>query len=95
MTDYSFLTLHSDGGARMIFRGVVGSRAYGTDRPGGDEDESAPAPLLFVGIPASGKSTFYHRVLGEDRNLDYVSLDMLGTRAREDADRLDARLRGE
>lgn len=34
MTDYSFQTLHSDGGARVIFRGVVGSRAYGTDRPG-------------------------------------------------------------
>lgn len=38
MTDYSFQTLHSDGGARVIFRGVVGSRAYGTDRPGSDED---------------------------------------------------------
>ena len=34
MTDYSFQTLHSDDGARVIFRGVVGSRAYGTDRPG-------------------------------------------------------------
>ena len=33
MTDYSFQTFHSDGGARVIFRGVVGSRAYGTDRP--------------------------------------------------------------
>ena len=38
MTDYSFQTLHSDGGTRVIFRGVVGSRAYGTDRPGSDED---------------------------------------------------------
>ena len=38
MTDSSFQTLHSDGGARVIFRGVVGSRAYGTDRPGSDED---------------------------------------------------------
>ena len=38
MTDYSFQTLHSDGGARVIFRGVVGSRAYGTDRPESDED---------------------------------------------------------
>lgn len=46
------------------------------------EDESAPVLLLFIGIPASGKSTFYHRVL-EDRPLDYVSLDALGTRARE------------
>ena len=34
MTGYSFQTLHSDGGAHVIFRGVVGSRAYGTDRPG-------------------------------------------------------------
>lgn len=48
------------------------------------EDESAPVLLLFIGIPASGKSTFYHRVL-DDRNLDYVSLDVLGTRARERA----------
>ncbi len=48
------------------------------------EDESAPVLLLFIGIPASGKSTFYHRVL-EDRNLDCVSLDVLGTRARERA----------
>ena len=38
MTDYFFQTLHSDGGTRVIFRGVVGSRAYGTDRPGSDED---------------------------------------------------------
>ena len=38
--------------------------------------------FLFIGIPASGKSTFYHRVL-EDRNLDYVSLDVLRTRKRE------------
>ena len=38
--------------------------------------------ILFIGIPASGKSTFYHRVL-EDLPLDYVSLDALGTRARE------------
>ena len=48
------------------------------------EDESAPILLLFIGIPASGKTTFYHRVL-EDRNLDCVSLDVLGTRARERA----------
>lgn len=34
MTGYSFQTLHSDDGARVIVRGVVGSRAYGTDRPG-------------------------------------------------------------
>jgi len=40
--------------------------------------------LLFIGIPASGKSTFYRRVLA-DRNLDYVSLDALRTRARERA----------
>ena len=33
MLDYSFQTLHADGGDRVIFRGVVGSRAYGTDRP--------------------------------------------------------------
>ena len=38
MTDYSFQTLHSDGGARVIFRGITGSRAYGTNRPGSDED---------------------------------------------------------
>ncbi len=48
------------------------------------ESETDPLLLLFIGIPASGKSTFYHRVL-EDRNLDYVSLDVLGTRARERA----------
>ena len=46
------------------------------------EAEAGPLLILFVGIPASGKSTFYHRVL-EDRPLDYVSLDALGTRARE------------
>lgn len=45
---------------------------------------SPPILFLLVGIPASGKSTFYHRVL-EDRNLNYVSLDTLGTRARERA----------
>ena len=38
MTDYSFQTLHSDTGARVIFRGITGSRAYGTNRPGSDED---------------------------------------------------------
>ena len=41
-----------------------------------------PALFLFIGIPASGKSTFYHRVL-KNKNLDYVSLDMLKTRTRE------------
>ena len=48
------------------------------------EAEAGPLLILFVGIPASGKTTFYHRVL-EDRNLDCVSLDVLGTRARERA----------
>ena len=48
------------------------------------EDESAPCLLLFIGIPASGKTTFFLRVL-EDWNLDCVSLDVLGTRARERA----------
>ena len=46
------------------------------------ESEAGPMLLLFIGLPASGKSTFYQRVLA-DRNLDYVSLDALGTRARE------------
>ena len=46
------------------------------------EAESGPLLILFIGIPASGKSTFYHRVL-EDRNLEYVSLDVLRTRKRE------------
>ena len=46
------------------------------------EAETAPLLLLFIGIPASGKSTFFHRVL-EDRNMAYVSLDVLQTRARE------------
>ena len=46
------------------------------------EAEAGPLLILFIGIPASGKSTFYHRVL-EDLSLDYVSLDALGTRARE------------
>ena len=46
------------------------------------EAETAPLLLLFIGIPASGKSTFFHRVL-EDRNMAYVSLDVLRTRARE------------
>ncbi len=44
--------------------------------------EVGPPPILFIVIPASGKSTFYHRVL-EDRPRDYVSLGALGTRARE------------
>jgi len=48
------------------------------------EAEAGPLLILFIGIPASGKSTFYHRVL-EDRKLDCVSLDVLGTRARERA----------
>ena len=48
------------------------------------EAEAGPLLILFIGIPASGKSTFYHRVL-EDRNLNYVSLDTLGTRAQERA----------
>lgn len=48
------------------------------------ESEAGPMLLLFIGIPASGKSTFYQRVLA-DRNLDYVSLDALRTRAREKA----------
>lgn len=43
---------------------------------------TAPLLILFIGIPASGKSTFYHNVL-EDRNLAYVSLDDLRTRTRE------------
>ena len=46
------------------------------------EFNAGPLLILFIGIPASGKSTFYYRVL-EDRPLDYVSLDALGTRARE------------
>lgn len=46
------------------------------------EAEAGPLLLLFIGIPASGKSTFYHRVL-EDRNPAYVSLDELRTRTRE------------
>lgn len=46
------------------------------------EAKARPLLILFIGIPASGKSTFYHRVL-EDLSLDYVSLDALGTRARE------------
>ena len=41
-----------------------------------------PTLFLFIGIPASGKSTFYHRVL-EGQALDYVSLDVLKTRTRE------------
>ena len=48
------------------------------------EGESRPLLILLVGIPASGKTTFCYRIL-EDRNLDYVSLDVLGTRARERA----------
>ena len=48
------------------------------------ESETDPLLILFIGIPASGKSTFYHHVL-EERHLDYVSLDVLGTRARERA----------
>lgn len=35
---YSFDSLHSDNGSRVIFRGIVGSRAYGTNRPESDED---------------------------------------------------------
>ena len=35
---YSFDSLHADNGVRVIFRGIVGSRAYGTNRPGSDED---------------------------------------------------------
>lgn len=38
MLDYSFQTLHADDGDRVIFRGVTGSRAYGTNRAGSDED---------------------------------------------------------
>ena len=46
------------------------------------EAEAAPLLLLFIGIPASGKSTFYHRFL-EDWNMAYISLDVLRTRTRE------------
>ena len=46
----------------------------------GDFDN--PVLYLFIGIPASGKSTFYHRVL-KNPALDYVSLDVLKTRTRE------------
>ncbi len=35
---YSFQSLHSDNGFRVVFRGIVGSRAYGTNRLGSDED---------------------------------------------------------
>lgn len=49
------------------------------------EAETAPLLFLFIGIPASGKSTFYHRVL-EDQNLAYISLDVLKTRVREKAE---------
>ena len=46
--------------------------------------ETAPILLVFIGIPASGKSTFFHRVL-EELDLDCISLDALRTRAREKA----------
>ncbi|MBR1609156.1 MAG: nucleotidyltransferase domain-containing protein [Kiritimatiellae bacterium] len=38
INDYSFRTLHAADGGRVIFRGVLGSRAYGTNRPGSDQD---------------------------------------------------------
>ena len=44
--------------------------------------DSPPVLYLFIGIPASGKSTFYQRVF-TDQTLDYVSLDVLKTRTRE------------
>lgn len=50
--------------------------------PRADSADIEPILYLFIGIPGSGKSTFYRRVL-EDPNIDYVSLDALGTRARE------------
>lgn len=46
--------------------------------------ETAPLLLVFIGIPASGKSTFFHSVL-EELDLDCISLDALRTRAREKA----------
>lgn len=53
--------------------------------PGPFEPGRGESPTLYVlmGIPASGKSTFCRRVLGEE--VSVVSLDALGTRAREQA----------
>ena len=53
--------------------------------PGPVEPGRGGRPTLYVlmGIPASGKSTFCRRVLGEE--VSVVSLDALGTRAREQA----------
>lgn len=39
--DYHLESLEAAGNPSVIFRGVVGSRAYGTARPGSDEDISA------------------------------------------------------
>lgn len=38
--------------------------------------------IIFIGIQASGKSTFYHRVL-ESEGFVHVNLDSLHTRTRE------------
>ncbi len=43
---------------------------------------SSPVLLLFCGIPASGKTSFYHAIL-ECLGMEYISLDVLRTRARE------------
>ena len=60
---YSFQSLHSDNGFRVVFRGIVGSRAYGTNRPGSDEDvrgvflvPSAEYALLTTPAPSFRKS---------------------------------------
>lgn len=47
-----------------------------------------PLAVLLVGIPASGKSTFYRQIL-KPRGFVHINLDTLGTRRRE-SDLLDA-----
>lgn len=47
-------------------------------------EETPPVLYLLMGIPASGKTTFFRRVLA-DGPVEHVSLDVLGTRTRERA----------
>lgn len=64
-----------EGFAEILREGLPG--------PGGPKYGTAPTLYLLMGIPASGKTTFCRRVLGEE--VAVASLAVQGTRAKERA----------
>ena len=48
-----------------------------------NQNNTKKTAIIFVGIPASGKSTFYHQKFSE--NYEHINLDTLHTRSKEKA----------